>query len=179
MSVMMTADNSASSAPKTAAEKSLTEFQQSCIRHFRESMEDMAMALGDLSRPMRRSLHNRERLSVEDAYACIWQSQKQGLCAGNEEASKQILREQGCSAPFMRAVYEIMSTDVGYNARSREDQAQRFSVALRLAVHLSPDKGAAIFEQLDYELHPDRRPHPLAIVNAYLALKAREFSRNS
>ena len=136
------------------------------------------MALGDLSRPMRRSAHDRGRLAVEDVYAGMWQRMKRELCGGDAEAAKHMIRQEGCSAYFMSAIHSITTTNVGYNPRSRDDQAQRFSVALRLAVHLSPDNGAAIYEQLDNALCTKRHPYSLAIVNAYLAFKAHQYEAN-
>jgi hypothetical protein len=142
-------------------------------------MSDMAMALGDLTTPLRRSVQSRDRLAVEDAYACFWKSLKQELANGDESQAKALLREQGCSAVFLSALHTIMSTDVGFNERRREDQTQRFAVALRLAIHLSPDKGASIYEHLDAVLHPERHSYPLSIVNAYLVFKARAFGDRS
>lgn len=172
---VMTLDNKLG-VPK-AREQAATspETHQRLLENFRSTMEEMAQALGDMTTPLRRSFHNRERLSLEDAYAVVWGKSKQELGNGDEEIGKARLREQGCSTPFMVAIHTIIATDVGYNTRLRDDQAQRFSVALRLAVHLSPDKGAAIYEQLDQTLHPTRHSHSLTIVNAYLAFKAHEF----
>jgi hypothetical protein len=142
-------------------------------------MSDIPMALADLATPLRRSVQSRDRLGVEDAYACVWKSLKQQLGNGDESQAKAILREQGCSAQFLSAIHTIMNTDVGFNEWRREDQNQRFSVALRLAIHLSPDKGASIYEHLDAALHPERHSYPLSIVNAYLVFKARAFGDRS
>ena len=172
---VMTLDKDLEVASARSRAGCLPDYHQRSLEHFRESMSEMAYALGDMSTLLRRSFQNRDRLSVEDAYACMWSKLKQQLGSGDEEAGKAILRAQGCSAAFMSAIHSIITTDVGYNVRHREDQAQRFSVALRLAVHVSPDKGAAIYERLDRALHPVGSSHPLTIVNAYLAFKAREF----
>jgi hypothetical protein len=153
----------------------LPDYHRRSLEQFREAMSEMAQALGDLTTPMRRSFQNRERLSVEDAYACVWDKSKRQLGDGDEEMGKAILREQGCSTAFMSAIHNIITTDVGYGIRARDDQAQRFAVALRLAVHLSPDKGEAIYTQLDTTLHPGRSACSLTVVNAYLAFKAHVF----
>jgi len=163
----------------TRTEAKFSQSQETSLQNFRESVTDIAMALGDLGTPLRRSPQSRERLMVEDVYACIWKNGKQQLSQGDEATAKLILREQGCSMAFMSAMHNIMSTDVGFDPRRRDDQAQRFSVALRLAVHLSPDGGASIYEHLDQALHPERNSPPLSIVNTYLAFKARKFGRES
>ena len=170
---IMTLEKSLGTSTAQVRDRSV-DYQQRGLEDFRSTMEEMAQALGDMSKPLRRSFQNRERLSLEDAYAVMWAKYKRELGNGDESIGKAILREQGCSAPFMSAIHTIISTDVGYNPRAREQQAQRFSVALRLAVHLSPDRGDAIYARLDHALHPARSLHPLSIVNAYLAFKAHE-----
>jgi hypothetical protein len=176
---VLTLDKPSSPFRQTPQEAKLSKSQETSLHHFRESVTDIAMALGDLGTPLRRSPQSRDRLMVEDAYACIWKDGKQQLSKGDEATAKLILREQGCSMAFISALHSIMNTDVGFDPRRRDDQAQRFSVALRLAVHLSPDGGASIYEHLDQALHPQRNSAPLSIVNTYLAFKARKFGRES
>lgn len=167
--------------PPPLHEARLSAPQERILQSFRESVTDIAMALGDLTTPLRRSPQNRERLLVEDAYACVWKSAKQHLSerGGDETAAKLILRQQECSMAFLSALHNIVSTDVGFDPRRRCDQGQRFSVALRLAIHLSPDGGGWIIEHLDQALHPERNSIPLSIVNTYLAFKAHKFGRES
>ena len=150
--------------------------REAALENFHESVTSIAGLLGDMSSPLRRSARNPERFLVEDAFACMWKDSKVHLGQGNDEVAKAILRAQGGSAPFMNAVHALLRFEAGNNPRLSEEQAKRFSVALRFAVHLAPDGGDLIHQELDKALHPSRSSCPLAILNAYLAHKVRKAS---
>ena len=151
-----------------------TRSREVVLNTFHESVATIAGLLGDMCTPLRRCPYNRDRFLVEDAFSCMWKDSKQLLGRGDDEAAKVILRTQGASTPFMDALYTLLRVETGSSPRLSEEQAKRFSVALRFAVHLSSDGGELIHKELDRALHPSRSSCPLAIINAYLAYKVRK-----
>ncbi len=166
-------DRPTQTEPQNQSREHQTEAREDVIARFQETVVAIAEQLGDMTTPLRHSHHNRDRFLVEDAFAYLWKESKRQLGGDNDESAKGILRAAGGSGPFMNAIHSIVHSDVGNSQRHRDEQAQRFSVALRLAVHLSPDHGAAIYQELDRLLHPARSSCPLSVLNAYLAHKVR------
>jgi len=159
-------------SPEQASERK-TAAQEHVVERFRESVVSMAEALGDMNTLLRHSYQNRARFMVEDAFACMWKDSKRQLGGDADEGAKAILRSAGASEPFMNAIHSIVNWHVGNSQRHRDDQVHRFRVALRFAVHLSPDRGDAILQELDRKLHPSHSSCPLSILNAYQAFKVR------
>jgi hypothetical protein len=173
MPVVLSERPAHASAQGQSTEKNPAGERQEVIERFHESVTTIAGLLGDMSTPLRRSAHNRERFLVEDAFAYTWKDSKLQLGHGDDEAAKRILRAQGASEPFLDAVRSLLQVETGSSPRFSEEQAKRFSVALRFAVHLSPDGGDMIYNELDKALHPSYSSCPLALINAYLAHKVR------
>jgi hypothetical protein len=89
------------------------------------------------------------RYNISDRFSDLWSHMKALAPAHDEERVKRILRAQGCSRHFMRSIDRLIELSLDCPEALEKMIATRFKIGLRLAVHLSSDRGAGVFRYYD------------------------------
>lgn len=165
-------------APRDIDHARSSGFPSRILDNFRGEMARIADSLGDVEKRLFR-MPGSERLWVEADYTDSWKDVKHtlGREPENVELAKGILRAQGCHEPFLEAVEKIIKAGRPYDTRLQEDRLTRFNVALRYAVHLSPDGGEQVYQHVDALTDTRRTQCPLSFVAAYEAFKVRHHEK--
>lgn len=111
---------------------------------------------------------------LNSRFSRLWKDTKALVDPRNVEEAKATLRAQNCSEFFVEAVDTFIRMGMKCSEGQQRMRVARFLISLRLAIHLSSDKGAEIYQFYNTAFHPEAcpRPHPL-LVRAYEAYKVR------
>jgi hypothetical protein len=148
------------------------------LEKFASTMREISEVLVDLNQPLALA-RSGQRSIVEAKYSYCWGEFKHALGDQKDQIaeSKGILRSQGCEQFFLQAIETIVRAPWPFTLRQQEDRLERFNLALRWAVHLSPGDADATYQTVDLLTDVRKSLCPLRLVNAYQAFKARDGER--
>jgi hypothetical protein len=148
----------ASRSRTTIKQNALTE---SDIREFTQGMAAIAALLRNFDTPLQLA-NGKNHDRTEEAYSILWRNAKDKVEPQFQEQAKATLRGQGCSELFIEVIDAVIQSKLSTDVDSKKQLLSRFMIALRLAVHLSPDRGAQLISLLDEQLQPQNCPQDSA-----------------
>lgn len=141
--------------PRTTTKQ--TELTPDDLQEFKTEVQAVATLLADFKKPLTLLIPKRQ-VNVDAFFSSVWKKAKDKVLPEHVEAAKRALRSQGCSEYFTAVVEKIISSRLSCSPEKKRELLTRFLLAIKFAVHLSPDKGAAIYRGYDEVFRPSAVP---------------------